>query len=255
MKDNRLKEAFLALEIPDRKGEIMKAIHQENNAHRVSKRRPALIAAVVLIIALLGIAAGAAAGGLLQVKSGGKYMLENEDGIVVNPTGFHIAEDVNFPFSETALENISQYITTPPEPFRGYETAVQEDMEIFLDMSLHLPASIAEEADLYRLWASGADGEAVSIHLQIGMDEEYDIMDVYLRSSPGVIGTFSEPEKEEYALPDGTHVTIVIADSRKGGLTGHALYKKDGAVYHLQLFGDRKKELLTEIEAVLDTVK
>jgi len=81
------------------------------------------------------------------------------------------------------------------------------------------------------------------------------VMSVYLLDTPGVIGTASEPEMSEYTLPDGTYVSIVVAESRKGGLVAHALYKKDEAVYQLTLTGDNKNDLLTEIKAVLDTVK
>ncbi len=256
MKENRLQAEFSAMEIPDMKGEIMSAIRQGKNGHTGRKLRPAAVLVMAAVILLLGIAAGAAVSGKLNVQSGGKYLLKNEYGVVVNPTGFHIDEEVAYPFSEKAMENISQYLTTPPENIRHYETAVREEMEAFLDMSLHLPEAIAEGADLYRLWPSGGvDGEAVSIFLQIGMGEHYDIMQVHLLDTPGVIGTASEPEMSEYTLPDGTYVTIVVAERRKGGLVAHALYKKEAAVYQLTLTGDSKKDLLTEIKAVLDTVK
>lgn len=255
MKDNRMKTEFLSLEIPDGKGEIMRRIHQENVGHTRRKLRPAAVIVIAAVMAVLGVTAGAAVSGKLNVQSGGKYLLKNEYGVVVNPTGFHLEEDVAYPFSEAAMENISQYITTPPEPANLYETSVRKEMEAFLDMTLHLPEVIAEEANLYRFWAVGAEGEARSIHLQIGTEADVDVMSVYLLGFPGVIGTASEPEMSEYTLPDGTYVSIVVAESRKGGLVAHALYKQKEAVYQLTLTGDSKNDLLTEIKAVLDTVK
>ena len=255
MKDNRMKTEFLSLEIPDGKGEIMRRIHQENVGHTRRKLRPAAVIVIAAVMVVLGVTAGAAVSGKLNVQSGGKYLLKNEYGVVVNPTGFHLNEDVAYPFSEAAIENISQYITTPPEPANLYETSVRNEMEAFLDMTLHLPEVIAEEANLYRFWAVGAEGEARSIHLQIGTEADVDVMSVYLLDTPGVIGTASEPEMSEYTLPDGTYVSIVVAESRKGGLVAHALYKQEEAVYQLTLTGDSKNALLTEIKAVLDTVK
>ncbi|MBR4961253.1 MAG: hypothetical protein IKY52_10180 [Clostridia bacterium] len=253
--ENRLKEEFLALETPEMKGDIMKRIHQEKAVYTGRKLRPAAVIVIAAVMAVLGVTAGAAVSGKLNVQNGGKYLLKNEYGIVVNPTGFHLDEEVAYPFSEAAMENISQYITTPPEPANLYETAVREEMESFLDMTLHLPEAIAEEANLFRFWASGAEGEARSIHLQIGTEADVDVMTVWLLDSPGVIGTASEPEMDEYALPDGTYVSLVVAERRKGGLVAHALYKKEGAVYQLSLVGENRKDLLAEIKAVLDTVK
>jgi len=253
--ENRLKEEFLALETPDMKGDIMKRIHREKTVYTGKKLRPAAVIVIAAVMAVLGVTAGAAVSGKLNVQSGGKYLLKNEYGIAVNPTGFHLEEDVAYPFSEKALENIAQYITTPPEPANLYETSVREDMEDFLDMTLHLPDAITEEANLYRFWATGAEGEARSIHLQIGTEADVDVMTVWLLDTPGVIGTASEPEMDEYTLPDGTYVSLVVAERRKGGLVVHALYKKDEAVYQLSLTGENRKELLTEIKAVLDTVK
>ena len=255
MMENRLKEEFSAMEIPDMKGDIMKKIHQEKAVYTGRKLRPAAVIVIAAVMVVLGVTAGAAVSGKLNVQSGGKYLLKNEYGVVVNPTGFHLEEDVAYPFSEAARENISQYITTPPEPANLYETSARKEMETFLDMTLHLPEVIAEEANLYRFWAVGAEGDARSIHLQIGTEADVDVMSVYLLGFPGVIGTASEPEMSEYTLPDGTYVSIVVAERRKGGLVAHALYKQEEAVYQLTLTGDNKEDLLTEIKAVLDTVK
>lgn len=259
MKDNRMKTEFLSLEIPDGKGEIMRRIHQENVGHTRRKLRPAAVIVIAAVMAVLGVTAGAAVSGKLNIQSGGKYLLKNEYGVVVNPTGFHLEEDVAYPFSEKALDNIFQYSTTPQGEYQRYdamyETSGQGEMEDFLDMSLHLPEAIAKEANLFRFWATGAEGELRSISLQIGTEADVDVMSVYLLDTPGVIGTASEPEMSEYTLPDGTYVSIVVAERRKGGLAAHALYKKEEAVYQLTLTGDSKNDLLTEIKAVLDTVK
>ena len=223
------------------------------------KLRPAAVIVIAAVMVVLGVTAGAAVSGKLNVQSGGKYLMKNEYGIVANPTGFHIAEEVAYPFSEKALENISQHSTTPQGEYQRYEaryeTSGQGEMEDFLDMSLHLPEAIAKEANLFRFWASGAEGELRAISLQIGTEANGDVMMVWLLDTPGVIGTASEPEMDEYTLPDGTYVSIVVAERRKGGLGAHALYKKEEAVYQLTLTGDNKKDLLTEIRAVLDTVK
>lgn len=259
MKDNRMKTEFLSLEIPDGKGEIMRRIHQENVGHTRRKLRPAAVIVIAAVMVVLGVTAGAAVSGKLNVQSGGKYLLKNEYGVVVNPTGFHLEEDVAYPFSETARENMAQYATTPEGPYGMYEimyeTAMQQEMETFLDMKLHLPESVANEANLFRFWGSGAEGEDRSMSLQIGTEASVDVMMVWLLDTPGVIGTASEPEMSEYTLPDGTYVSIVVAERRKGGLVAHALYKQEEAVYQLTLTGDSKNDLLTEIKAVLDTVK
>ena len=89
-------------------------------------------------------------------------------------------------------------------------------------------------------------------------DEQHDgdmlVHMVHLVGFPGVVGTSSEPDFEQSVLSDGTPVSIVISESRRGGLVANMLYKIDGAVYHLEIYGDMKKALLNEVEAILDTV-
>ena len=46
-----------------------------------------------------------------------------------------------------------------------------------------------------------------------------------------------------------------ISESRRGGLVANMLYKIDSAVYHLEVYGDKKKALLNEVETILDTVR
>ncbi|MBE6615283.1 MAG: hypothetical protein E7631_08270 [Ruminococcaceae bacterium] len=259
MMENRLKEEFSAMEIPDMKGDIMKKIHQEKAVYASRKLRPAAVIVIAAVMVVLGVTAGAAVSGKLNVQSGGKYLLKNEYGVVVNPTGYHLEEDVAYPFSEAARENMAQYATTPEGPYGRYEimyeTAILQEIETFLDLKLHLPESVANEANLFRFSGAGAEGEDRSMCLQIGTEASVDVMMVWLLDTPGVIGTASEPEMSEYTLPDGTYVSLVVAERRKGGLVAHALYKKEEAVYQLTLTGDNKKDLLTEIKAVLDTVK
>ena len=255
MNDERLKEEFFAMEIPDMKEDIMKAAKRENSEHPRRRMKPAAVIVMAAMIALLGITVGAAAGGMLKLNSGGRIRIKNEDGVIVNPTGFHLDEEVDVPLSEKALENIAPYVFTPGEEAALYETAVQEEMETFLDMPLYLPDAIADGASLYRLWAVGADGAAVSIELQVVAEDERDAsMNVYLRGSAAVIGTAGEPVMGEYALPDGTPVSVAVADSREGGMVGHALYKLNDAVYHLRVYGADHDEVIERIEAVLETV-
>ncbi len=256
MKDNRLKEEFMSMEIPEMKTEILAAVRQENSVHPRRKVRPAAIAVMAAMLALFGITAGAITGGMLNLKNGSKYYFMDADGNVVRPIGFHLEEDVDVPLSEKARDNITPYIHLPitDDEIRAYETVSVEEMEEFLDMPLVLPEDIKAEAILYELRVYGTDGTAVTIHLHIRTEENPDAMSVYLRGSPGVIGTVGEPEMEEYVLPDGTPVSIAVADNKNGGLVAHALYKKNDAVYHLRVDADGKHELMENVQAVLDTV-
>lgn len=256
--ENRLKEEFLSMEIPEMKEDIMKAVKKEKSTRTREGRRlkPAAVIVMAAMIALLAVTAGAVAGEMLKLNRGGKILL-NVNGVVVSPTGFHLEGDVNVPLSEKALENIRPYVASakPGEVSRDFETDDLSVMEEFIDMPLVLPRSLADEANLYRLWASGTDGEAVAIHVQIGTPDDVDVMMVYLRSFPRVVGTASEPDMEQAYLPDGTPVSIAVAERTKGGLVAHALYRKNEAVYHLTLTGESKKTLLADVQAVLDTVK
>ena len=257
MKNNRIKEEFLAMEIPEMKTGILAAIRQKKAVPPRRRMRPAAIAVIAAMIALFGITVGAGTSGMLNLQNGSKYSFMDADGNIVKPTGFHLEEDVDVPLSEKATDNITPYILPlTAEEERFFETFSLEEMEEFLDMPLVLPDKIKEEAILYQLRVyGGIDGNAVSILLHIQTADNPDAMSVYLRGFPGVIMTASEPEMEDYTLPDGTPVTIAAAKYQEGGLVAHALYRKDEAVYHVRVFADSKHELMETVKAVLDTVE
>lgn len=256
MKDNRLKEEFMTMEIPDMKTGILTKIHRENHVRPRRKMRPAAIAVLAAMLALFGITVGAGTSGLLNLQNGSRYSFMDADGNTVKPTGFHLEEDVDVPLSEKAMDNITPYIHLPltDDEIISYKTISPEEMEEFLDMPLVLPDHIKAEAILYELRAYGTDGNAATIYLRVQTEDNPDAMRVYLRSTPGVIMTASEPEMEEYALPDGTPATIAAAKYQKGGLVAHALYRKNDAVYHVRVFADGKRELMENVRAILDTV-
>ena len=257
MKNNRIKEEFLAMEIPEMKTGILAAIRQKKAVPPRRRMRPAAIAVIAAMIALFGITVGAGTSGMLNLQNGSKYSFMDADGNIVKPTGFHLEEDVDVPLSEKATDNITPYILPlTAEEERFFETFSLEEMEEFLDMPLVLPDKIKEEAILYQLRVyGGIDGNAVSILLHIQTADNPDAMSVYLRGFPGVIMTASEPEMEDYTLPDGTPVTIAAAKYQEGGLVAHALYRKDEAVYHVRVFENSKHELMENVKEVLDTVE
>lgn len=257
MKDNRLKEEFMSMEIPEMKTEIMAKIHHKTDGHPRRKVRPAAIAVMAAMLAIFAVTSGAVTSGMLNLKHGSKYHFMDADGNIVKPTGFHLEEDVDVPLSEKAMDNITPYIHLPltDEEIISYNTVSPEEMEEFLDMPLVLPDHIKSEAVLYELRAYGTDGNAATIYLRVQTEDNPDTMRVYLRGTPGVIMTASEPEMEEYALSDGTPVTIATAKYEDGGLVAHALYRKNDTVYHLRTFADGKRELLENAKAILDTLE
>ena len=257
MKDNRLKEEFMTLEIPDMKTGILTKIHRENHVRPRRKMRPAAIAVLAAMLALFGITVGAGTSGLLNLQNGSRYSFMDADGNTVKPTGFHLEEDVDVSLSEKAMENITPYIHLPitDDEIISYQTVSPEEMEEFLDMPLVLPTQITEKAILYELRAYGTDGNAAAIYLRVQTEDDPDDVSVYLRGTPGVIMTAGEPEMEEYTLPDGTPVKIAVAKYQEGGLVAHALYPKNEAVYHVRVFENSKHELMETVKAVLDTVE
>lgn len=257
MKDNRIKNEFAAMEVPDMKTGILAAIRQKKAVSHRRRMRPAAIAVIAAMLALFGITVGAGTSGMLNLQNGSKYSFLDADGNIVKPTGFHLEEDVDVSLSEKAMDNITPYILPlTAEEERFFETVSLEEMEEFLDMPLVLPDKIKEEAILYQLRVyGGIDGNAVSILLHIQTADNPDAMSVYLRGFPGVIMTASEPEMEDYTLPDGTPVTIAAAKYQEGGLVAHALYRKDEAVYHVRVFENSKHELMENVKEVLDTVE
>ena len=257
MKDNRLKEEFMAMEIPEMKSKILAAVHRKPLAQPRRRVRPAAIAVLAAMLALFGITVGAGTSGMLNLQNGSRYYFTDASGNLVKPTGFYLEEEVNVPLSEKAMENITPYLWFPAEgeTSRDFETSSLETMEEFLDMPLILPECVKEEATLYRLNAAGNDDKPVSIYLHIQTAENPDAVIVYLLGTPGVIMTASEPEMEEYTLADGTSVRIAVAKSQKGSLVAHALYRRDEAVYHVRVFADSKRELMENAKAILDTVR
>lgn len=255
--DDRLKEEFLKMEIPDMKEDIMKNVKKENAPRERRRIRPAAVIVIAALFVVLAVTVGAAAGGMLKLNRGGKIRIMDENGVIYNPTGFHIEDEVDVPLSEKAIANIKPYVFLPLPGTQDtfFETADPAEMEGFLDMPLVLPQSIVREANLYRLWASGADGEAASISVQIGTPDDADVMTVYLRGSPGVIGTASEPVMENAMLPDGTPVSVAVAKRKSGGLIAHALYRVNDAVYHLRVYDNSKWALLNKVQEILDTVE
>lgn len=251
--NERIKKEFMSIEVPDMKEKIISSLPRKTTKMKKNKNRirvPVIAAAVILILAVTTAAGGISS--MLRIVNGGKYLIVNDEGIAVNPTGFHLAEDVCVKFSEKAIENYTPYITKPPEPAKLYETASKEEMEIFLDIPLYIPEAVINNASLYRLWVMGADGEAVSMHLQVVSDKEvFESFDVYLLGSPGVIGTASEPKIYAIELNEGSAVSTAVAKSRKGGIVGHSLYKEEDAVYHLVVKGKNAVEVLEKAESIL----
>lgn len=249
--NERIKNEFMSIEVPDMQEKIVSSLHKQEPKLKVNRIRiPVIAVAVILILAVTTAAGGISS--MLRIVNGGKYLIVNDEGIAVNPTGFHLAEDVCVKFSEKAIENYTPYITTPPEPAKLYETASKEEMEIFLDMPLYIPETVINNASLYRLWVMGADGVAVSMHLQVVSDKEvFESFDVYLLGSPGVIGTASEPKIYAIDLNDCSAVSTAVAKSRKGGIVGHSLYKEEDAVYHLVVKGKNAAEVLEKAESIL----
>ena len=106
MWNDRLKEEYLAMEVPELREKILEKAKREKTVRTQRKLRPAAVVVIAAMVAVLGLTAGAAADGLLNIKSGSKYLLRDENGVVFSPTGFHLKEDVNVLLSEKALENI-----------------------------------------------------------------------------------------------------------------------------------------------------
>lgn len=251
--ENRLKEEFLAMEIPEMKEDIMKAVKKENSAREGRRMKPAAVIVMAAMIAVLAVTVGAVAGGMLKLNSGSRYLFRGDDGTLVRPDGFHLDEDVNAGLSEQALANIAPYVFASGEPATLYETADLNGMEEFLETVMYLPKAAVEGTSLYRLWAVGENGDPVTLYVQAVREDDLSA-DVYFRTGPINVITGSEPVYYDYNLPDGTPVSIAAAESRKGGMVGHAFYEYDGAVYHLRMSGKNTETVLEKLCAVLDTV-
>lgn len=254
--DNRLREEYLAMPIPEMKENITDAIRSQKRSHPRRKPKLAAVAILAALIVLVPVTVGAAVGGALYLKTGSRFEVVDANGYRVRPNGFQLEEDICAPLSEQAMTNITPYIFTPGDgKATVYETADRKEMELFIDRPMYLPQA-ADEAVLYRLWAAGADGKAVNIYVQIQIESEelQGDMDVYLLGGNLNFLTFGEPKMYEYALPDGTPVTIAVADTKDGGKVAMAFYKYEDAVYKLSLSGKNSRDLLRDVHAVLDTV-
>ncbi len=256
MMEKRLKEEFLSMEIPEMKEDIMKAVKQGNNTRIREKRRikPAAMIVLAALIAVLAVSAGAAAGGMLKLNSGSRYQFRDDGGNTVRPEGFHLDTEVDAPLSEKALANVAPYVFPSGAMPTLFETREPEAMEEFLDSSMLLPEAITADTSLYRLWALGENGNPVTLYVQAVREDDLS-MDVYFRSGSINVITGSDPAYYEYRLPGGIPVNIAVAESRKGGMTGHALYESGGAVYHLAVSGRNTKNVLEKLHTILDTVR
>ena len=258
MNEERIRKEFSTIEIPDMKPEILEKLHTENAPVPRRRIRPVLIAAAALIL-VLTVTVGAAAGGMIRLIPGSRAYFRDDSGNIVRPQGFHAAESAHVPLSEQALANIAPYVFDPG-PGQAptlFETSVRAEMEALIDMPLVLPEAVQERATGYRLWAAGANGEAVSIHVQIQLDGNWggDSVNVYLRGSIGSYITAGEPEIHAYTLSDKSTASLSVSETLSGTWSVFAFYTRDGAIYSLRLHGiENKKEALREAKAILDTL-
>ena len=73
MKDNRIKNEFAAMEVPDMKTGILAAIRQKKAVSHRRRMRPAAIAVIAAMLALFGITVGAGTSGMLNLQNGNRY--------------------------------------------------------------------------------------------------------------------------------------------------------------------------------------
>lgn len=257
MNNERIRKEFSEMKIPDMKAEILAKLNTPKKSSPRRRIRPVLIAAALILV--LTVAVGAAASGMIQLIPGSRVYFRDEDGNIVRPQGFHAAESADVSLSEQALANIAPYVFDPglgQEPTL-FETSVRAEMEALIDMPLVLPEAVQERATGYRLWAAGANGEAVSIHVQIQLDGNWggDSVNVYLRGSIGSYITAGDPEISTYTLPDGSTASLSVSETLSGTWSVFAFYPRDGAIYSLRIHGgESKKEALREVKAILDTL-
>ncbi len=252
--EQKLRDEFRSLDIPDLKSDIKKAIHGNTHVHVIQHRKLQISRIVVIaaIFLLLSLTVGAV-GGILKLHSGNIYYFRDADGNKVKPSGVHLEEPIQALLSETALENIQPYVFSVGAEATVYETTSLAEMEAFLDQPLYLPVNVKESASLYRLWAVGSDADTATIYVNIKISEELD-MTIHLRSAPINIITGSDPKISYYMLSDGTSVQLAAAKRTKGGRTVQAFYLYDEVLYQISLIGENEKMLLREIKSMLDTV-
>ncbi len=254
MNDKKFREAYLAMEIPEMKTGIMEAITAPK-AKRMHRRiRPA--AAVVMAMLCLCMLMSAAAAGSMLLREGSLFYYRDSDGNMIKPDGFHMKDAADVQLSEKALANIAPYVYAPVDSVTVYETGTCGAMEAFLDYSMRLPA-FAENASHYVMNACGNSRETASVYVGIEPEEAWGdcSVRVYLRNVSINVRTASTPKLHDYRLSDGTPVSIALYKSMSGYDSAAAMYKDNGAVYHITLRGGTKNELLTQMKAILDTVE
>ncbi len=251
--EQQLRDESRSLNIPDLKWNILGAI--QGNSHVVPRRKPRIsrIAVITVILMLLTLTVGAAAGGILKLHSGSKYYFRDTDGNLVKPSGVHLEEPIDAPLSETALANIEPYVFSVGAEATLYETTVLAELEAFIDQPLYLPDAVKSTAALYRLWAVGSDVHSATIYVNIDISDVLD-MTIHLRSAPINIVTGSDPKFSDYILPDGTSVQLAAAERTRGGKTVQAFYVYDEVLYQISMIGEKEKTLLREVKSMLDTV-
>ncbi|MBQ2708628.1 MAG: hypothetical protein IJF67_10205, partial [Clostridia bacterium] len=208
--ENKLKEMYREIPAPELKAEIFAQIHGKKlpKPHRRLKTTAILAAAAIL----LTVTAGAAVVGSVKLLPGVTVLFRDDAGNLVRPEGYHLEQGADAPLSEKALANIAPYICHPADNL-FYETTTRAEMEEFLDRKLHIPTA-AEELEgtglKYVLRAFGADGEAETISVSLYGDSVECSFGVNLKTNPYSLITGSRAELREYALPDGTPVTIAV---------------------------------------------
>ena len=260
MNEEKIREEFAALQPPEMKPEILAKLHEPKRTAPRRRIRPALLAAAALILVLTA-AVGAAVSGTIQLIPGSRVYFWDDDGNIVKPQGFYPEQAADVQLSEQALANIAPYVFVPGpnQEATVFETASRAEMEALIDMPLILPEAIEKIATGYRLWATGANGEAASIYVQIQLNGNWggNSMNVFLRGTMGTYVTGSEPEMSAHPLSDGSAASLAAAKSSQSGKWSvFAFYTRDGAIYSLRMHGGKSKNAqLREAKAILDTLQ
>lgn len=254
MIDKKIREAYRDVDVPDLKAGILAAVAAKDPKRVHRKIRPA--AAVLLSAVFLTMLMSAAAAGSLLLQEGSRFYYRDSDGNRIKPDGFHLKDDADVVLSEKALANIAPYVYAPTDPAMVYETKTRGEMEEFLDYSMRLP-NLAANVSRYEMKACGNSPDAASVYVQIrGEDAWKDCsVSVYLCNVFLNVRTASTPKLYDYTLPDGTPASIAIYTAMSGADSAAGMYKDNGAVYHITLRGDNKKDLLAQMKAILDTVE
>ena len=182
--------------------------------------------------------------GSVKLLPGVTVLFRDDAGNLVRPEGYHLEQGADAPLSEKALANIAPYICHPADNL-FYETTTRAEMEEFLDRKLHIPTA-AEELEgtglKYVLRAFGADGEAETISVSLYGDSVECSFGVNLKTNPYSLVTGSRADISEYALPDGTPVTLAAFRAKSDNKPCViALYSIDGVMYRMSLDGGSKK--------------